>query len=78
MYQIGQGKLKIFFSYAESIGKTQAMLKAALSVKEQGTDVIVGYIASHTPTEKSDYLMQLIPIHLKVVIKKGIRKSRNF
>lgn len=59
MYQIGQGKLKIFFSYAESIGKTQAMLKAALSVKEQGTDVIVGYIASHTPTEKSDYLMQL-------------------
>lgn len=58
MYQIVQGKLKIFFSYAESIGKTQAMLKAAWSVKEQGTDVVVGYIAAHTPSEKLDYLTQ--------------------
>ena len=43
-----KGQLKIFFSYAESIGKTQAMLKAAQIAKSQGLDVLVGYIAPHT------------------------------
>lgn len=42
------GQLKIFFSYAESIGKTQAMLHAACGVQAQGVDVVVGYIAPHT------------------------------
>ena len=49
MPQRNKGQLKIFFSYAESIGKTQAMLKAAQSVKSQGIDVLVGYIAPHSP-----------------------------
>ena len=42
MEQIKKGRLKIFFSYAESIGKTHSMLKAALTAKEQGIDVVVG------------------------------------
>lgn len=40
-----KGKLKIFFSYAPGIGKTNAMLKAALEEKEKGRDVVVGYIS---------------------------------
>lgn len=43
-----KGHLKIFFGYADSIGKTQAMLKAAQSARLQGTDVLVGYISPHT------------------------------
>ena len=46
--QPAKGRLKIFFSYAESIGKTQAMLKAACAARAQGVDVLVGYIAPHT------------------------------
>ena len=51
MPQQKKGQLKIFFSYAESIGKTQAMLKAACAARAQGVDVLVGYIAPHTSPE---------------------------
>ncbi|MGM9627033.1 MAG: DUF4118 domain-containing protein [Faecousia sp.] len=63
MPQRNKGKLKIFFSYAESIGKTQAMLKAAQSVKSQGVDVLVGYIAPHSSKETLALLegLELLP-----------------
>lgn len=63
MPQRNKGKLKIFFSYAESIGKTQAMLKAAQSVKSQGIDVLVGYIAPHSSKETLALLegLELLP-----------------
>jgi len=44
METIKKGHLKIFFSYAESIGTTLAMLKAAQTAKAQGMDVIIGFI----------------------------------
>ena len=46
-----KGQLKIFFSYAESIGKTLAMLKAAKRVRDQGADVVVGCIGPHMSDE---------------------------
>lgn len=55
MNQSVKGKLKIFFSYAESIGKTQAMMKAAWAAKERGVDVVVGYIAAHTSEQSSEH-----------------------
>lgn len=51
MKQTEKGCLKIFFGYAESIGKTQAMLKAAQSAKLQGVEVVIGYITHHTSKE---------------------------
>lgn len=47
MNPIAKGKLKIFFSYAESIGKTQAMVRSARLAKEHGVDVVIGHIAAH-------------------------------
>ena len=38
------GKLKIFFGYAAGVGKTYAMLEAAHTAKNNGKDVVVGYI----------------------------------
>ena len=46
-----KGKLKIFFSYAGSIGKTRAMLEAAQAAKAQGVDVVVGYLSRHAAAE---------------------------
>ena len=54
-----KGSLKIFFSYAESIGKTQAMLKAAEIARNQGIDVVVGYIAAHTSEQPAAFPTQL-------------------
>lgn len=42
-----RGRLKIFFGYAAGVGKTYAMLQAAHSAKEQGIDVVLGYIEPH-------------------------------
>ncbi|WP_330687552.1 hypothetical protein [Anaerotignum lactatifermentans] len=38
------GKLKIFFGYAAGVGKTYAMLEAAHEAKNNGKDVVVGYV----------------------------------
>ena len=43
-----RGRLKIFFGYAAGVGKTYAMLEAAHQAKNQGIDVVVGYIERHT------------------------------
>ena len=54
MAQMKKGRLRIFFSYAESIGKTQTMMKAAQAAKAQGTDVVIGHIAPHASRETLD------------------------
>ena len=46
-----KGQLKIFFSYAGNIGKTQAMLKAASEARAHGLSVLIGCIAPHTSEE---------------------------
>ena len=53
-YQPKQGKLKIFFGYAAGVGKTYAMLKSAHRAKQQGLDVVVGYIERHGKNEYED------------------------
>lgn len=42
-----RGHLKIFFGYAAGVGKTYAMLQAAHAAKQQGIDVVAGYIEPH-------------------------------
>ena len=39
-----RGKLKIFFGYADGVGKTYAMLQAAHQARARGVDVVAGYI----------------------------------
>ena len=46
-----KGQLKIFFSYAGNIGKTQAMLKAASEASAHGLSVLIGCIAPHASEE---------------------------
>lgn len=43
-----KGHLKLFFGYAAGVGKTYAMLQAAHAMKDQGVDVVIGYIEPHT------------------------------
>ena len=46
-----RGKMKIFLGYAAGVGKTYAMLEAARQRKEEGVDVIIGYIETHQRAE---------------------------
>lgn len=46
-----RGTLKIFFGYAEGVGKTCAMLNAAHDEQRDGKDVVAGYIETHQRPE---------------------------
>lgn len=49
--QSRRGRLKIFFGYAAGVGKTYAMLSAARREREQGIDVVIGYVEPHGRAE---------------------------
>jgi len=59
MERHARGQLKIFFGYAESIGKTQAMLHAARDARAHGVDVLVGHIAAHNSPQSLALLNHL-------------------
>ncbi|MFB6468142.1 DUF4118 domain-containing protein [Cytobacillus sp. Hz8] len=54
-----RGKLKIFFGYAEGVGKTYAMLEEAHELLKEGVDVVVGYVEPHTYPDTNHLLARL-------------------
>ena len=58
-----RGKLKIFLGYAAGVGKTYAMLEAAHQRKEQGIDVVVGYVETHKRVETEELIegLEILP-----------------
>ena len=56
--------MKIFFGYAAGVGKTYAMLKAAHIAKNQGADVVAGYIEPHARPKTAAPLngLELLPV----------------
>lgn len=69
----GKGRLKIFFGYAAGVGKTYAMLKAAHVAKEEGIDVVAGYIEPHTRPQTMELLHGLETLEPLRVDYKGIQ-----
>lgn len=66
------GRLKIFFGYAAGVGKTYSMLKAAHKEKDEGKDVVAGYIEKHTRPDTLALLDGLEIIEDKIIEYKGI------
>ncbi len=58
-----RGKLKIFFGMSAGVGKTFAMLKAAHKLKDDGVDVVAGYVETHGRNETDELLdgLEIIP-----------------
>src|SRR6266404_6319193 len=42
-----RGRLKVFLGYAAGVGKTFRMLDEAQQLKQQGTDIVIGYFEHH-------------------------------
>lgn len=68
-----QGRLKIFFGYAAGVGKTYAMLEAAHQAKQDGRDVVVGYVERHTRPDTLALLDGLEQLPPKEVVYKGVK-----
>jgi len=58
-----RGRLKIFLGYAAGVGKTFAMLEAAHQRREQGVDVVIGYIETHKRAETEELVegLEVLP-----------------
>ena len=58
-----RGNLKIFLGYVAGVGKTYAMLEAAHQRKEEGVDVVVGYVETHGRKETEMLIegLEIIP-----------------
>ena len=54
-----RGRLRVFFGASAGVGKTYAMLEAALVAKAAGTDVVVGYVEPHGRRETERMLETL-------------------
>lgn len=67
-----KGHLKIFFGYAAGVGKTYTMLKAAHIAKNQGVDVVAGYIEPHARPKTVALLNGLELLPTKEVEYNGI------
>ncbi len=67
------GKLKIFFGYSAGVGKTYAMLKAAQEAKQEGLDVVIGYLEPHDRPETLQMAEGLERLPLRTFHYKGIQ-----
>jgi two-component system sensor histidine kinase KdpD len=67
-----RGRLKIFMGYAAGVGKTYAMLEAAHQRVQEGVNVVVGYVETHSRAETEGLLQQLQVIPRKQMIYHGV------
>ncbi len=67
-----RGKLKIFLGYAAGVGKTYAMLEAAHQRREEGVDVVIGYIETHKRIETEEMVVGLEIIPRKRIDYRGV------
>src|SRR5215470_16757767 len=42
-----RGRLRIYFGASPGVGKTYAMLAAARALRDEGRDVVVGFVETH-------------------------------
>jgi len=62
-----RGKLKIFFGAAAGVGKTYTMLETARLRKQEGVDVVVGYVDTHKRVETETLLEGLEILSPKII-----------
>lgn len=70
--QMKRGSLKIFLGYAAGVGKTYAMLEAAHALKQNGHDVVAGYIEPHQRPETSAQIKNLEIIEPQSVYRQNV------
>ena len=67
-----QGRLRVFFGYAAGVGKTYSMLKSARKRKEEGCDIVIGYLEPHARPETMALADGLEKIPVKEINYNGI------
>ncbi len=68
-----RGHLKIFLGYAAGVGKTYAMLEAAHQRKDEGIDVVIGYVETHGRLETEAMAKGIEIIPRKQIEYRGVK-----
>ncbi|MEZ0312022.1 MAG: two-component system sensor histidine kinase KdbD, partial [Myxococcota bacterium] len=68
-----RAKLKVFFGFAPGVGKTYTMLQSARRLRDEGVDVVVGYVETHGRSETAALLEGLSVLPRRVVDYRGAR-----
>ena len=67
-----RGRLKLYLGYAPGVGKTYLMLQEGHRLKQEGIDVVVGFVESHGRTETAALVDGLEVIPRRSVDYRGI------
>ena len=68
----GRGKLKIFLGYVAGVGKTYAMLQAAHLRREEGVDLVIGYVETHGRAETDALVIGLETVPRRQVTYRNV------
>ncbi len=68
----GRGLLKIFFGMAPGVGKTCAMLEAAIQAADKGVQVIIGVAESHGREDTMRLIGRLPRLPMKKMVYRGV------
>ena len=66
-----RGKLKIFLGMSAGVGKTYAMLQAAHEMRQQGADIVIGFIETHQRKETEALVAGLERLPLRSINYRG-------
>lgn len=68
-----RGRLKVYLGYAPGVGTTYQMLLEGHRLRDQGVDVVIGHVESHTPPDTRSLCLGLEAAPRRVVGYRGIR-----
>jgi two-component system sensor histidine kinase KdpD len=66
-----RGKLKIYIGHAAGVGKTYQMLEDAHALKNQGVDVVAGFVETHNRAETASRVAGLEVVPRRAMAYKG-------
>ncbi|HTX44155.1 MAG TPA: sensor histidine kinase KdpD, partial [Methanocella sp.] len=70
-----KGKLTVYFGYAPGVGKTYSMLSDTRQGRQEGRDIVIGYLQTHGRKETESLAEGIETIPLITVDYKGIKSS---
>jgi two-component system sensor histidine kinase KdpD len=68
-----RGRLKVYLGYGPGVGKTYQLLLEGQRLKQQGVDVVAGYVETHGRAETASLLLGLPEIPRRTVTYRGVQ-----
>jgi two-component system sensor histidine kinase KdpD len=68
-----RGRLKVYLGYGPGVGKTYQLLLEGQRLKQQGVDVVAGFVESHGRADTASLLLGLEAVPRRAVVYRGVK-----